>query len=91
MCVNGPLSPDKLLDFFKGERGTVGGRGQPGLTGLKGAKVRQPLRGRIQLEKNSRVPFKPVVGADLLPVLPKHGEVLFLSVWLFSVLPDSHQ
>lgn len=61
-----------LIYFFKGERGSVGGRGQPGLTGLKGAKVRPPLRGRIQLEKNLHVPFKPVVGASVLPVLPKH-------------------
>lgn len=59
--VNGHLSPDMFIYFFKGERGSLGGRGQPGLTGLKGAKVRELVCGRIQLENDLCVPFKSVV------------------------------
>lgn len=42
-----------LIYFFKGERGSVGGRGQPGETGPKGAKVRGPLCGKTKLREDS--------------------------------------
>lgn len=72
VCVAFPVcpihlrSPDMFINFSKGERGSLGGRGQPGLTGLKGAKVREPVCGRVGLENDSCVPFKSLL---LLSVL----------------------
>lgn len=48
------VSPDMLIYFFKGERGFVGGRGQPGETGPKGAKVRGPFCGKTKLREDSK-------------------------------------
>lgn len=48
-CDNGALSSDRLIYFFKGERGSAGGRGQSGDPGPKGAKVRRRLGGKTKL------------------------------------------
>lgn len=64
-----------LIYFFKGERGSVGGRGPPGDTGPKGAKVRGHVCGKTKLREDSKRSDMFLLNSDfgvyLLSVLPK--------------------
>lgn len=64
-----------LIYFFKGERGSMGGRGQPGDTGPKGAKVRRHFCGKTKLREDSKRSDSFLLNSDfgvyLLSVLPK--------------------